>query len=193
MSLVNNIGAAFIEAAEQAGVDPITFLQNMTQSGDKPVIVEKANDKADGVEKVSKRKYNRVVPEGSLRDLEVGTFGTDSLGRLHQVVEHRAFADKTRKAGSSPMFRSRWSALFLPAKSLTLRWMPRSLLPFPQSRSIRMPRLLTASQTPSPAVPTTVLSRISLSPMSRRARSRRTPSGARTLLPGLMSGEVALG
>ena len=98
MSLVNNIGAAFIEAAEQAGVDPITFLQNMTQSGDKPVIVEKANDKADGVEKVSKRKYNRVVPEGSLRDLRVGTFGTDSLGRLHQVVEHRAFADKTRKA-----------------------------------------------------------------------------------------------
>ena len=125
MSLVNNIGAAFIEAAEQAGVDPITFLQNMTQSGDKPVIVEKANDKADGVEKVSKRKYNRVVPEGSLRDLEVGTFGTDSLGRLHQVVEHRAFADKTRKARKWPMFRSRGSALFLPAKSLTLRWMPR--------------------------------------------------------------------
>jgi len=98
MSLVNHIAHAFIEAAQKTGVDPIKFLDNMiSQSGSFPDAVD-TNDKVNGVEKGSKRKYTRVVPEGSLRELSVGTFGTDSLGRIHQVVEHRAFADKTRKA-----------------------------------------------------------------------------------------------
>jgi len=91
MSLTTSLAKAFLAAAEQDGVDPLTYL---TAALGKQTAPEELKPE----EAKTKRPYNRVVPEGDLKELAVGTYSRDSRGRLHHVVELPAFNGYTRKA-----------------------------------------------------------------------------------------------
>jgi len=98
MSLVSNLAQALIQAAQKEGVDPREYLSkaiagstsDTCQAGEQPVL--------EPIARPTKRPYKRVVPEGDIAEMDLGTIAIDSKGRWHELVELRAFADKTRRS-----------------------------------------------------------------------------------------------
>ena len=107
MSLVSNLAQALIQAAQAEGVDPQEYISKAMAGSTTDALSAKATtDNCDACDQhvievkpvPTKRSYKRVVPEGDIAKMDLGTIAMDSKGRWHELVELPIFTDKTRRS-----------------------------------------------------------------------------------------------